>query len=125
MLSLIMLDDVDDDDNVYNADTSFTVSNFTPVRSKAPCSKATGACGGIRTQVSLFLPCMGTGGYSQLAIGGYAGLAGIRVCGYAGTRVCGYAGMRVRGYAGMRVRGYAGMRVCGYAGLRGRGFPAS
>ena len=104
-----MLDDVDDDDNVYNADTSFTVSNFTPARSKAPCSKATGACGGIRTQVSLFLPCMGTGGDSQLAIGGYAGLAG----------------MRVRGYAGTRVRGYAGMRVCGYAGLRGRGFPAS
>ena len=47
MLSLIMLDDVDDDDNVYNADTSFKVSNFTPARSKAPCSKATGACGGI------------------------------------------------------------------------------
>ena len=81
MLSLIMLDDVDDDDNVYNVDTSFTVSNFTPARSKAPCSKATGACGGIRTQVSLFLPCMGTGGDSQLAIGGYAGLAGMRVCG--------------------------------------------
>ena len=109
MLSLIMLDDVDDDDNVYNADTSFKVSNFTPARSKAPCSKATGACGGIRTQVSLFLPCMGTGGDSQLAIGGYAGLAGIRVWrvrGYAGTRVCGYAGMRV-----WRVCGYAGMRV--------------
>ena len=109
MLSLMLLDDVDDvdgDDNVYNADTSFKVSNFTPARSKAPCSKATGACGGIRTQVSLFLPCMGTGGDSQLAIGGYAGLAGMRI-----WQVC-----KIGAYAGHV--GLAGKGIICYMGYR-------